>query len=177
VRVEYVHFPLHPETPPEGRRLADVFGGGAQAEARIAASHRRLEALAKAEGLPYGNRTMTYNSRLAQELGAWAETQGRGEAFHDAVFRAYFAEAKDISNVAVLIDLAAAAGLDRAAAAEVLEKRTFRKAIDDDWARSFRDGIDSVPTFAAGGHVLVGAQPYPELEALVKAAGARRRRG
>ena len=27
VKVEWVHFPLHPETPPEGRALADLFRG------------------------------------------------------------------------------------------------------------------------------------------------------
>ena len=27
VKIEWVHFPLHPETPPEGRSLAALFGG------------------------------------------------------------------------------------------------------------------------------------------------------
>ena len=27
VRVKWVHFPLHPETPQEGRSLADLFAG------------------------------------------------------------------------------------------------------------------------------------------------------
>ena len=27
VKVEWVHFPLHPETPAEGRSLADLFAG------------------------------------------------------------------------------------------------------------------------------------------------------
>jgi len=48
---------------------------------------------------------MTYNSRLAQELGKWADTQPGGEAIHDALFRAYFVEARDISQPAVLEQL------------------------------------------------------------------------
>ena len=59
-----------------------------------------------AEGLPYGERTMTYNSRLSQELGKWADTQPGGEAFHDAMFRAYFVEARDISRPEVLLEIA-----------------------------------------------------------------------
>jgi predicted DsbA family dithiol-disulfide isomerase len=31
-------------------------------------------------------RKKTYNSRLAQELGKWAETKGKGDEYHDAVF-------------------------------------------------------------------------------------------
>jgi len=39
----------------------------------------RLKNAADAEGLPWGTRKMTYNSRLAQELGKWAEEKGRGD--------------------------------------------------------------------------------------------------
>src|SRR5215471_7636496 len=49
------------------------------------AMYRRMKGLMDAEGLPYGRRTHTYNSRLAQELGKWADTQPGGEAIHDAV--------------------------------------------------------------------------------------------
>ena len=92
VKVEWVHFPLHPETPPEGRTLAALFGGR---EVDRRARHEQMKARMTAEGLPYGERTMTYNSRLAQELGKWADTQPGGEALHDALFRAYFVESRD----------------------------------------------------------------------------------
>ena len=42
-----------------------------------------------AEDLPYARRTRTYNSRLAQELGKWAETLPEGQGIHDALFRVY----------------------------------------------------------------------------------------
>ena len=71
-----MYFPLHPETPIEGRALADLFKGR-RAE-QIAAFQQQMKSLMDAEGLPYGERTMTWNSRLAQELGAWAEEVGRG---------------------------------------------------------------------------------------------------
>ena len=87
VKVEWVHFPLHPETPAEGLALADLFAGRGL---DIKAMHAQMKARMDAEGLPYGERTHTYNSRLSQELGKWADTQPGGEAFHDAMFRAYF---------------------------------------------------------------------------------------
>ncbi len=167
VKVEWVHFPLHPDTPAEGRSLADLFAGR---NVDRKAMHVQMKARMDAEGLPYGERTMTYNSRLAQELGKWADTQPGGEALHDALFRAYFVEARDISLPAVLLDIAQRAGLSAEGAREVLEKRTFKEAVDADWALSRRYGITGVPTFLAGRNGVVGAQPYEVLEQLVRKA-------
>jgi predicted DsbA family dithiol-disulfide isomerase len=170
VKVEWVHFPLHPETPPEGRALADLFAGRSPEQRK--AVHAQMKARMDAEGLPYGERTMTYNSRLAQELGKWAETQPGGEAIHDALFRAYFAEARDISQPAVLLEIARQVGLSVDGARAALEQRTFRDAVDADWKLSRQYGITGVPTFVAGGRGVVGAQPYETLEQLVREASS-----
>ena len=164
-----MHFPLHADTPAEGRALAGLFGG--RDEDRRA-RHEQMKARMAAEGLPYGERTMTYNSRLAQELGKWADTQPGGEALHDALFRAYFVEARDISQPAVLLEIAERVGLSLDGAREVLEKRTFKDAVDADWKLSRQYGITGVPTFVVRRYGVVGAQPYESLEQLVgKAVG------
>jgi predicted DsbA family dithiol-disulfide isomerase len=150
VKIEWVHFPLHPETPAEGRSLADLFKGR---NADPKAMHAAMKARMDAEGLPYGERTMTYNSRLAQELGKWADTQPG-----------------DISQPAVLLEIAGRVGLPVEAAREVLEQRTFKAAIDADWAASRQLGVTGVPTFVAGRYGVVGAQPYEVLEQLVTQA-------
>jgi predicted DsbA family dithiol-disulfide isomerase len=167
VEVEWIHFPLHPDTPAEGRSLADLFSGR-QVDRK--AMHAQMKARMDAEGLPYGERTMTYNSRLAQELGKWADTQPGGEALHDALFRAYFVEARDISQPAVLLDIVERLGLSVGDAREVLEKRTFEAAVDADWELSRQYGVTGVPTFVVGRYGVVGAQPYEALEALVRKA-------
>lgn len=169
VKIEWVHFPLHPDTPAEGRSLADLFAGR---NVDRKAMHAQMKARMDAEGLPYGERTMTYNSRLAQELGKWADTQPGGEALHDALFRAYFVEARDISQPAVLLEIAARVGLPVDGARQVLEERTFKAAVDADWELSRRYGVTGVPTFVAGRHGVVGAQPYEVLEQLVKQAAS-----
>ncbi len=128
-----------------------------------------------AEGLPYGKRTHTYNSRLAQELGKWADTQEGGEAIHDALYRAYFVDARNIGDIDVLLDVARSVGLSEDAAREVLERRTFKSEVDADWTKSRQYGVTGVPTFAAGGYGVVGAQPYEAIEELVKNAGAASR--
>ncbi len=169
MKIEWVHFPLHPDTPPEGRSLADLFTGRNMDRK---AMHAAMKARMDAEGLSYGERTMTYNSRLAQELGKWADTQPGGEAIHDALFRAYFVEARDISQPAVLLDIAQRVGLPVDGAREVLEKRTFKDAVDADWKLSREYEITGVPTFVVGRHGVVGAQPYEKLEQLVLRAAS-----
>jgi len=169
VKVEWVHFPRHPETPAAGRALADLFAGR---NVDIKGMHAQMKARMDAEGLPYGERTMTYNSRLAQELGKWADTKPSGEALHDALFRAYFVETRDISDPAVLLEIAGRVGLPVDEARAVLQDRTFKEAVDADWALSREYGITGVPTFVAGRYGVVGAQPYEALERLVEKAGA-----
>jgi predicted DsbA family dithiol-disulfide isomerase len=167
VKIEWVHFPLHPETPAEGRSLEALFAGR---NVDRKAVHAAMKARMDAEGLPYGERTMTYNSRLAQELGKWADTQPGGEALHDAFFRAYFVDARDISQPSVLLEIVASVGLPVDKAREVLEQRTFKAAVDADWALSRQYGVTGVPTFVAGRQGVVGAQPYEVLEELVRRA-------
>ena len=170
VKVEWVHFPLHPDTPAEGRSLDDLFAGR---KVDRKAMHAQMKARMDAEGLPYGERTMTYNSRLAQELGKWADTQSGGEAIHDALFHAYFVEARDISQPAVLLDIVERVGLSVDGAREALETRTFKAAVDADWELSRRYGVTGVPTFVAGRHNVVGAQPYEALQELVRMASTQ----
>lgn len=174
IEVAYRHFPLHPETPVEGLTLEELFAGR---NIDIPAANDRMSALMAQEGLPYGDRTMTYNSRLAQELAAWAETQPGGSAIHDALFRAYFVGNRNLADVDNLLAVAAEAGLAPDEAKEVLQHRRFRDAVDADWQRSRDLGITSVPSFVIGKRGLVGAQPYEQLAAFLVESGVERRVG
>ena len=164
IQVVYRHFPLHPDTPEEGLTLEQLFAGRNLDVPRMQAEMSERMA---AEGLDYGTRTRTYNSRLAQELGCWADGQEGGERLHDDLFRAYFV---DDVNLAV-----ERAGLDAEDAREALRERRFRDAVDADWARSAELGVTGVPTFVAASQGVVGAQPYEAMEQLVVAAGAVQR--
>lgn len=172
LQLVWTHFPLHPETPPEGMSLHELFAGR---NVDLAASQARMRGLMAQEGLPYGERTHTYNSRLAQELGAWAVTQEGGAAIHDALFQAYFVAQKNIGDLDTLVELAASVGLSADAARQVLTTRRIRAHVDADWDRARQYGVTGVPTFVAGGRGVVGAQPYDTLERLVLLAGAVRR--
>jgi predicted DsbA family dithiol-disulfide isomerase len=172
VETKLVHFPLHPETPAEGRSLAELYAGR---NVDPEAMYQRMKGLMDAEGLPYGRRTHTYNSRLAQELGKWADTQPGGAALHDALYRAYFVDNRNIGDPDILVEIAESVGLPAAEARAVLSERRFKDAVDADWAKSHAYGVTGVPTFVAARYGVVGAQPYEVLVQLVEKAGAARR--
>ena len=134
-----------------------------------------LKQVAAGLGLPFGSREKTYNSRLAQELGKLAEQQGKGDQYHSAVFRAYFASGHNIGLETTLADLAKTLGLDAEAVQEALEKRIFKELVDEDWKRSRQLEITAVPTFLLNGTSLVGAQSYEKLVALMDTHGVQRR--
>lgn len=172
VDIAYRHFPLHPETPEAGLTLEELFAGR---NIDIPAAQARMVHLMAEEGLPYGERTMTYNSRLAQELAKWAETQSGGPQIHNTLFQAYFVDHANLAKIDNLIAIAEQVGLPAVEARKVLVERRFRESVDADWQRSRELGITSVPTFVIGNRGLVGAQPYEQLESLVTSVSAQHR--
>ncbi len=161
MEVRWKAFPLHPEIPAEGLALKELFKGK---DVDVPGILARLKSTAASLDLPWTGTEMTYNTRLAQEAGKWAEEKGKGEEFHRAVFHAYFVEGKNIGKPDVLAAIAGGVGLPRREAGETLTSRKFGPAVDEDWALSRDAFITAVPTFMVGQDRLVGAQPYSKLE-------------
>jgi predicted DsbA family dithiol-disulfide isomerase len=164
IELRWTVFPLHPETPVEGRELSELFAGrGAEIEAMQA----RLVTVAATEGLPLAMRTRTYNSRLAQELGKWAGSRGRGDPFRSAVYRAYFVNGINIALIDDLVRIAGSVGLAEDEAREVLSERSFAAAVDGDWQRAGELRISAVPTHLCDGRRLAGFGSYDDFVRLI----------
>ena len=164
VELRWSVFPLHPETPQNGMELAELYPGR---EAMIRDMQARLLQIAAAEGLPLTERTRTYNSRLAQELGKWAESRDRGDDFRHSVYHAYFVEGVNIAMKEELVRIAAAAGLPADEAQNVLASRNFAQAVDADWQRAAELGITAVPTHLCEGRRLTGFGSYDAFVRLI----------
>jgi predicted DsbA family dithiol-disulfide isomerase len=135
----------------------------------MVARNQRMKVNMDAEGLPYNiERRWSYNSRLAQELTKWAETKGKAEQLANALFRAYFVDVENIAKRELLVKIAEDNGLPADEATDVLASRSFKDSVDNDWRRCAAIGVNAVPTFLAGRYLMVGAQPYEELERLVE---------
>ncbi len=174
LELKITQFPLHPDTPAEGMTLERLFEGRSF---DLEAAQARLVEVAAAEGLSYGERTHTYNSRLAQELAKWAELQPEGGAIHNALFRAYFVDATNLARPDELVRIAESIGLSASDARDAIETRSMSASVDADWRRATAAGITGVPTFVIEGRGVVGAQPYSVLESFVSRSGVERRRG
>jgi len=158
-------FPLHPDTPEQGLDLEELFKNK---PFDVDKMMEKLKATADKLGLPLGMRKKTFNSRLAQEVGLWAESEGKGHDFHMAAFKAYFVDGENIAQKQVLLKLIESVGLDPQDGEKVMDERTFKDAVDNDWERSRAMGITAVPTFIAGLDRLVGAQPHEVMEKMIQ---------
>lgn len=115
-------------------------------------------------------------SRKALELAAYARAQGRFDAVHRALLRAFFEEGRDIGDVEVLLDLAAAQGLDRASVQQALTEGLYTDEVLEDLRLAHALSVSAVPTLllrqAAGGwHTAVplsGALPYDHIAAVIE---------
>ena len=108
-----------------------------------------------------------HSTRLAHVGAKYAHEQGRGEAYHRAVFRAHWQELRDIASPDVLAEIALGLGLDPAGFRLALESEEYLQAVyaDEYWA--YQQGLQGVPAFIFGDRYLVsGAQP-PEVLAQI----------
>jgi predicted DsbA family dithiol-disulfide isomerase len=167
-RIEWHPFQLNPDMPAEGvdkhDYLAAKFG-----EERLVQMHLRLKEASRAAGTeidPDTPRRMP-NTLNAHRLIHWAGLEGRQTAVVSAIMRAYWREGRDIGNAAVLADIAAAAGMDRAVTARLLASDADADDIRARDSDARAKGVSAVPTFLIAQHYVVsGAQP-PEVWARV----------
>lgn len=109
------------------------------------------------------------NSRLSLIGAKVAEAAGAAKAYQDGVFKAYWQKGQDIGDEAVLIDIAAAAGIDRDAFKAGLDDEKFLNAVLADIDRAYEFGISAVPAMVfSEKYLVVGAQPTPILAGAVE---------
>jgi predicted DsbA family dithiol-disulfide isomerase len=104
------------------------------------------------------------DSRPALIGAKYAEEQGVGKAYHDAMFRAYWQEARHIDQMDVLLDVAESVGLEREAFTAALDTPAYLHQVLADITQAQALGLQGVPAMIFGGKYLVsGAQPYEVL--------------
>ena len=153
-------FELHPEAPAGGIPPSMFY----QNNPHLKRISENAQQLATAANLQLGDHVIYSNSRLALELGEFAEQAGKGEAFRAALFDSYFQRIQDMGNESVLLDVAEEVGLAREIAAECLSERTMKTHVDLQIQEARGYGITGVPTFIIGKYMVVGAQPYSVLK-------------
>lgn len=135
-----------------------------------------LQSTAAAAGIVLHSPPVIANSHRAFELAEFARTQGRFDAVHRALFRAYFEGGRNIGEIEVLTAIAGETGLDAEAARAALVSGRYREQVDQQVEDARELGLTSTPTFLfADRFALVGAQEYQLFERVLQRLGARRR--
>ncbi|MEB3735249.1 DsbA family oxidoreductase [Halopseudomonas pachastrellae] len=104
----------------------------------------------------------TANTFDGHRLVKWAAEHGRQTAMKQALFDAYFGEAKNVSDKGVLLEAVRAAGLDAAEAEQVLDTDRFADIVRADEAKWQQAGISSVPAFVINGRYLISGAQEPD---------------
>lgn len=163
--IEWHPFQLNPDMPRDGmdRRayLENKFGGkdGAVKAYAPVVQHAEDAGLS----IDFEGMKRTPNTVDAHRLIHWAGLEEKQIAAVDALFQAYFVDARDIGDHDVLADIADAIGLDAAVVRKLLKSDADREDISKRDTHSRQMGISSVPTFiVAQQHAVPGAQP-PEM--------------
>jgi len=167
--IAWLPFQLNPGMPVEGMARADYRRAKFGSPERARALDARVAAEGAGEGIAFAFERIarTPNTAAAHCLIDLAQAQGRATPVVEALFRAYFEEAQDIGDRAVLADIAARCGVrgwpEAADPARVAEQ--------EERVRGF--GISAVPTFIFDRRSgLSGAVPPGELAAAIREAAA-----
>jgi predicted DsbA family dithiol-disulfide isomerase len=162
VAVRFRPYFLNDWIPREGISRADYLTKKFGSPERYTAIAQRVAAAAADEGLTYAidkiNRQP--NTTDCHRLIAWAGDQG--PAMKQRLMDLYFTEGGDLTNTAVLVQAAAAVGLDADAIREALASDADVARIAEEAQAAKEAGIDGVPCFIFGGKFAVSGAQAPE---------------
>jgi len=166
-----VPFELHPEIPPEGRPRDEVLPAAYRARAE-----EGVKRMGAAVGLELKTHERLINSRPALQAAEFAREQGRFDAMHIELLRAYWDEGRDVSDIAVLREVAARAGVDVAGMEAAIAENRFGDYIDARRAEAEELGINGIPAHViADRYLVMGAQPYGLFERVMAKVGVPKR--
>jgi len=167
-------FELNPTMGPEGQdideHLAQKYGASPE---QLAGTRQAIRDRGAELGFEFrpGARSRIYNTFDAHRLLHWAGTLGPAQqrALKLACLGAYFTDGRDVSDPAVLLELAGKAGLDAEAARQVLASEACAaevRAAEQAWQRQ---GIHAVPAIVVNRqHLIQGGQSVQVFEQLLR---------
>lgn len=168
-------FELNPDMGPQGQdieeHLAEKYGAG---PAQLAGSRQAIRERGAELGFTFSMeaRSRIYNTRDGHRLLHWAD-----EAFGGAVQRtlklsllkAYFTDGRNVSDPAVLLELAVAAGLPEAETRELLAGDRYAAEVQAAEAEVHQQGIHAVPAIVVNQrHLIQGGQSVEVFEKLLR---------
>ncbi|SFT54202.1 Predicted dithiol-disulfide isomerase, DsbA family [Algoriphagus locisalis] len=163
IEIEWKSFLLNPDQVTQPNKssqeyLAEVKGWSLEQTKEITAN---VANMAAQEGLEYHlDKTVVANTKKAHRLLHLAKTVGKGDEMKESLLKAYFTDAVNIDDDAVLLRLGKALGLEETSIQEVLTTDKFENEVDQDIYESRQLGVRGVPFFVLDRKFgISGAQP------------------
>ncbi len=141
--------------------------------------HEGVMEMAHEVGLDYRfDKAVVTNSQNAHRVMQMAQQHGLGDVAEELLFKAYFTEGKDLNDVATLVQIGEAIGLDAEVVATMLAGNDYVKEVTEDMQEANRLGINGVPFFVFDRKYAVsGAQPIDTFLQTLQAAHAAWQKG
>ena len=164
IELEWKAFLLNPDLPNKGKGmpvmdyLHNTVGVSEEDTKKM---NEQIAQLAKENGIESNlENAVAANTLDAHRLIKLAATKGVDSKVMQLLSKAYFEEAKDYSDHAILIEIGISAGLDKKEIEKLLASDDYAYEVKQDIQEANNLGFDTVPTFLFNRkHALVGSQP------------------
>lgn len=165
VTLRWHPFELNPHMPEEGQELREhiAWKYGTTAE-QSRAARARLTALGESVGFTfdYFEGMRVVNTFRAHQLLHWAQENGLQTELKLALFTAYFSQRQDVSDIDVLCNIAAGAGLSAEEARKILADGRYARAVREEEQLWLDRDVHAVPSFLFNGRFQVPGAQQPE---------------
>lgn len=151
-----------------------VMGAQPMAEVPLKGAYSKhdFDRSARFHGVPYRAPAVFPIGTVAAQRAfywLWDRDPGQAKRFGLAVFRAYFVDGADISDVATVTALATGCGVDAAALAAALADPAVKERLKTEVDAALAAGVFGSPTFRVGDELFWGVDRLDQLERWITA--------
>jgi predicted DsbA family dithiol-disulfide isomerase len=164
-------FELNPNMPPEGQdvgeHLAEKYGTTPE---QSVANREMMTARGKELGFDFkfADGFRMHNTFHTHQLLHWANENGRKNDLKQALFTAHFTHGRNLSDDAVLVEIAGEIGLDRVEGQAILDDQRFADAVRQEQQFWTQRGISGVPAVVFDRqHLVTGAQGVDNFKSIL----------
>jgi predicted DsbA family dithiol-disulfide isomerase len=161
--VQWHPFQLNPHMGKDGQdineHISEKYG---LTDKQMEDNKLHIKAMGKKAGfdMSFQKRARIYNTLDCHILLHFAQERGKQTELKLALFKAYFTDGNDVSNRAILVEVAESVGLDKQEAEVALDSQHYKKTVQDEESKFKSMGISSVPAFIINNkYLLSGGQP------------------
>jgi len=155
LKINWCFLEIHPETPEQGEPVSSLDYPSQTWQKMMT----KLKAISKKEQIALAELNFIFNSKNALLLSEAAKQAGKAcfYALHNALFKAYFVETKNIANKKLLHTLATDCGITEEIIEAAWTDPTYALRLQNNYHAAREHAIESVPSFIFGNKVLTGA--------------------